>query len=277
MFNIGINRFGGETPPVIKNLLYINGLMLLATYALLNTFKIDLTDSLALFYPESSHFKVYQLITHMFMHADIKHVALNMFILWMFGRALENVWGSKRFLVYYIATGLGAAFLHEFVNYIEIMPLKHAVEEFVNSPSPEMMAEFTRRFIEYPKYHDQFLTFAAEWSVNSTNPIYTSNAINMVYSMYDSLISIPTVGASGAVYGVLLGFGMLFPNTELRFIFFPIFPIKAKYIVMFMGGAALYNGLTQPGSNIAHFAHLGGMLFGFLIIKYWNRKSSNFY
>jgi membrane associated rhomboid family serine protease len=275
MFNIGTNRFG-STSSVVTNLLFINGLMLLATYVLKSKYNIDLTESLALYYPESTHFKVYQLITHMFMHADPTHLFFNMFSLWMFGRALEDAWGSKRFLVYYISTGLGAALLHSFVNFIEIAPLKHFVLNFAQSPTPALMADFAEKFIENPIGKSQFLNFVADWKLHPNSHEYANMAISGVYSAYDSLISIPTIGASGAVYGVLLGFGMLFPNTVLMLIFPPI-PIKAKWMVIIFAGIELTFGIAQPGSNIAHFAHLGGMLFGYLIIRYWNSKRTNFY
>ncbi|HEX3007422.1 MAG TPA: rhomboid family intramembrane serine protease [Bacteroidales bacterium] len=204
------------------------------------------------------------------------HLFFNMFSLWMFGRALENAWGSKRFLTYYLLTGLGAAALHTFVNYLEFTPVRDFVQTFVESPSPALLTEFSQRFIGNPELHNEFLNFASNWSANIHNPDYSSEAVGMVRLVYDKIVSVPTVGASGAVYGVLLGFGMLFPNTILMLIFPPI-PVKAKYMVMFFAAIELFLGLGQSGSNIAHFAHLGGMLFGFFIIRYWNRKRTNFY
>lgn len=275
MLNAGINRFGSSAP-VVKNLLFINALMLLATYVIHSSFNKDLVNTLGLFYPESSNFKVHQIITHMFMHGDPMHLFFNMFALWMFGRALESAWGSKRFLIYYLLTGLGAAVLHTFVNYLEFAPVRNFVETFADSPTPAMMTEFAQRFIGNPELQNDFFNYAASWTANINNPDFTDKAVNMIYLVYDRIISIPTVGASGAVYGVLLGFGMLFPNTVLMLLFPPI-PIKAKYMVMIFAGIELYLGVGQRGSNIAHFAHLGGMLFGYFIIRYWNRRRSNFY
>lgn len=275
MFNAGINRFGSSAP-VVTNLIWINALMLLATYAIDSAFGKDLRYSLGLFYPESSHFKIYQVITHMFMHGDPMHLFFNMFALWMFGRALENAWGSKRFLLYYMLTGIGAAALHTFVNYLEFRDVREFVQMFFESPSPALMKEFAQTYIGNPSLQTDLINYASDWSKNLGDPEFKSVAVNSVYQLYDKMISIPTVGASGAVYGVLLGFGMLFPNTVLMLIFPPI-PIKAKYMVMIMGGIELYLSVNQPGSNIAHFAHLGGMLFGFLIIRYWNSKRTNFY
>lgn len=273
MFNAGINRFGSSAP-VVKNLIIINALMLLATIVIQSNFDKNLIESLALYYPESSNFKLHQVITHMFMHADFTHLFFNMFSLWMFGRALESAWGSNRFLLYYLLTGIGAAALHTFVNYLEIAPMRNFVQAFADSPSQAMMVEFAQRFVPESIEKANLLQNAMNW--NGNDPEFISKAINSVYLVYDELISIPTVGASGAVYGVLLGFGMLFPNTVLMLLFPPI-PIKAKYLVMIFAAIEIYLGIRQPGSNIAHFAHLGGMLFGYLIIRYWNSKRSNFY
>jgi membrane associated rhomboid family serine protease len=222
--------------------------MLLATY-ILSMRGIDLTSILGLRYFQSPEFRPYQLVTHMFMHGGFTHLLFNMFALWMFGRVLEGVWGPKRFFIYYFVTGLGAALLHTFVNFIEF-------QSVASKMTPEavqmVMTQGTEIFNQGKNFSD---------------PI--AGKLNL-------LLNIPTVGASGAVFGILLGFGMLFPNTQLMLLFPPI-PIKAKYFVMGYGAIELYLGLTQSGSNIAHFAHLGGMLFGFFLIKYWNKNTKHFY
>ncbi|MDP3435160.1 MAG: rhomboid family intramembrane serine protease [Bacteroidota bacterium] len=235
-------------PPVVKNLIIINIIMLLATY-ILSMRGIDLTSILGLRYFQSPEFRPYQLVTHMFMHGGFTHLLFNMFALWMFGRVLEGVWGPKRFFIYYFVTGLGAALLHTFVNFLEFQ----SVASKMTPEAVEMvMTQGTEIFNQGKNFSD---------------PI--AGKLNL-------LLNIPTVGASGAVFGILLGFGMLFPNTQLMLLFPPI-PIKAKYFVMGYGAIELYLGLTQSGSNIAHFAHLGGMLFGFFLIKYWNKNTKHFY
>lgn len=238
----------GNIPPVVKNLIIINVLMLLATYVL-SIRGIDLNSVLGLHFFLSPEFEPYQLVTHIFMHGGITHLFFNMFALWMFGRVLESVWGPKRFFIYYFVTGLGAAALHLFVNFLEFQSL-------VSKMSPEqvdmVMREGASIFEQGKNYSDPLM-----------------GKLNL-------LMNIPTVGASGAVYGVLLGFGMLFPNTQL-FLLFPPIPIKAKYFVIGYGLIELYLGVARPGSNVAHFAHLGGMLFGFLMIRYWNKHSNRFY
>jgi len=234
-------------PPVVKNLIIINVLMLAATY-ILQMKGIDLTNILGLHYIQSPDFRPYQLVTHMFMHGGFMHLAFNMFALWMFGRVLESVWGPKRFFIYYFVTGLGAAALHTFVNYMEF-------QYYAAKISPQdVQAVFSQ---------------GAELLQQGQNWVGPAGKLNMI-------LNTPTVGASGAVFGILLGFGMLFPNTELMLLFPPI-PIKAKYFVAGYGAIELFSGITGMGANIAHFAHLGGMLFGFLLIRYWNRNTRNFY
>ena len=260
-------------PPVVKNLIIINVLLLLATWVL-EKMGTDLTQMLGYYYPASEHFRPHQIITHMFMHGGITHLFFNMFALWMFGRVLESVWGPKRFFVYYFVTGLGAVALHTFVNYLEITSMQHTLNAFVNTPSPEVLDKFIKSNL--PNASSQVRDFINSWYNNPSDPSFAPEGQNLMERILRLKIDTPTVGASGAVYGVLLAFGMLFPNTQLMLLFPPI-PIKAKYFVMGYGALELYLGFTQPGSNIAHFAHLGGMLFGFLLIKYWNKTTRTFY
>jgi len=179
----------------------------------------------------------------------LAHLFFNMFAFWMFGRVLENVWGGKRFFIFYFVTGIGAAGFYMLVHWLEYRSLL-----------THMSAQETQLVFE--KGADVLNNFQ-----NFTNPYMAK--LNL-------LLNTPVVGASGAVFGVLLGFGMLFPNTRLMLLFPPI-PIKAKYFVIGYGALELYLALAQPGSNIAHVAHLGGMLFGYIMVKYWNKKRTYFY
>jgi membrane associated rhomboid family serine protease len=145
---------------------------------------------------------------------------------------------------------------------------------FSNTPSPDLFAAIVNKHFSFFGQVDP--AFFSNWSSHIKDPTFAQAATDQLNALYTKLINIPTVGASGAVFGVLLAFGMLFPNTELMLLFPPI-PIKAKWAVIGYGALELYLGLTQPGSNIAHFAHLGGMLFGFILIKYWNSKRTTFY
>ncbi len=236
------SAFGGM-PTIVKNLLIINGLFFLAKIALEPN--IDLSGLLGAFYWKSEHFQPWQIITHMFMHGNFMHIFFNMFALWMFGSAIEQVWGPKRFLEYYLITGLGAFVLHYAI-------VAWQANALVQEVTPEML--------EMVKSEGRGLL------MNGRN--YTDETLAQLNFAYN----IPVVGASGAVFGLLLAFGMMFPNTRLIMLFFPV-PIKAKYFVMIFGAIELFSGVAnRPGDNVAHFAHLGGMLFGYLLIKYWGKN-----
>jgi len=183
------------------------------------------------------------------MHGNFTHLLFNMFALWMFGKTLENVWGGKRFLTYYMITGIGAAFVHLGVSQYEILSLQSQI-------SPNELSDL--------------LENGGGLLANFQNYSYP------IMGKLNLLINTPTVGASGAVFGILLAFGMLFPNT-LLYIYFAI-PVKAKYFVIIYGIMELYAGISNnPADNVAHFAHLGGMLFGFILLKYWQKNNTQFY
>jgi membrane associated rhomboid family serine protease len=272
------NNFG-ILPPVVKNLLIINGLFFLATQALGRAYNINLIDILGLHYIGATDFKPYQYITYMFMHSatNFSHIFFNMFALWMFGNALENVWGSKKFLIYYLITGIGAAVIYTFWIGYEIAPTLTAVDQFINDPSiPNFVAfqnseHFVIASIDMQNNYTAFAdTYNRLISVDPTSAL--AETINYMSQYRDDYLNAHTVvGASGAVYGILLAFGMLFPNSII-YLYFAI-PIKAKWLVIIFGLIELFAGISnRPGDNVAHFAHLGGMLFGIVIILYWKRK-----
>lgn len=239
-------RPGGFTllPPLVKNLLIINGLLFLATVSLqTSNFRIDLYGFLSLHTFRSPDFSPYQFITYLFMHGGFTHLFFNMFALWMFGNVLEQVWGSKRFFVYYFVCGIGAAIIHLIVLEIQLQSLMRQMDPMAIS---QVMREGADILQQGKNYVDSQM-----------------GSLNI-------LLNTRTVGASGAVFGILLAFGMLFPNSVI-YLFFA-FPLKAKYFVMLYGALELYLGISRPGSNIAHFAHLGGMVFGYLLIRYWKSK-----
>jgi membrane associated rhomboid family serine protease len=260
-------------PPVVKNLIIINVILLLATWVL-QASGIDLVNYLGMHYPGSDKFMMHQIVTHMFMHGGIAHLFFNMFALWMFGRVLESIWGSRRFLIYYFVTGLGAVALHMFVNYLEISSMQNTIEAFRNTPSPEILDQFVNKHLSNASV--QVRDFVNTWYDEPTNTAFAAEGQRLMERILQMKMDIPTVGASGAVFGVLLAFGVLFPNTQLMLLFPPI-PIKAKYFVIGYGLIELYLGFSRPGSNVAHFAHLGGMLFGYILLKYWNKTSNRFY
>ena len=234
------NSFFSRIPTITKNLIIINFIVWLATMVLSSRTDFDLEKFGALHYFEASDFNPVQLITYMFMHADFTHFFFNMFALFMFGTTIERTLGQKRFLFYYISCGLGAAIIQEITWYftwesIFTMPLANQ-----NGISFEEMSQ----------------------------AIAQAQAMGIDMPFLNQLL---TVGASGAVYGILLAFGMIFPNQPIYMMFIPI-PIKAKYFVIGYGAIELLYGLSMANDGVAHFAHLGGMLFGLLMILYWKRK-----
>lgn len=217
-------------PTVTKNLIIINVLLFAATFVA-QSYGINLADYLGLHFFMGDSFNPAQLFTYMFMHAGFTHIFFNMFALFMFGRILEQVWGPKRFLFYYILCGIGAGIIQEMVQYV---------------------------------YYETVLT--------TYSGVDTGAGI---IPMAEYLNQMVTVGASGAVYAILLGFGMLFPNQQM-FIFPLPFPIKAKWFVIGYAVIELYSGLANNvGDNVAHFAHLGGMIFGLALIMYWKKNNRN--
>lgn len=260
-------------PPVVKNLLIINGLFFLATYTLQNQFNIDLPNILGLFYYGSDFFRPFQFVTYMFIHADIQHIIYNMFALWMFGYLLENVWGSKRFLTYYVLTGIGAAIVQTIVMNWHYHSIEATALAYSQAPSFDAFIAFVKE--NFPQYYTNegtIRSFISAWSISPVDPVLTQQSVDYSRQLVQLSMDVPTIGASGAVYGILLAFGMMFPNM-LVYLYF-LFPIRAKWIVIGYGAIELFTGLSNnPGDNVAHFAHLGGMLFGLILILYWRKKS----
>ncbi len=258
-------------PTVIKNLLIINGIFFFATIAFEDRLHIALTDYLGLHYFSSEKFMPHQFVTYMFMHGNFGHIFFNMFALWMFGNAIENIWGPKRFLTFYVVCGLGAALTHLGYTYFTLQPLY----EFVSAPTLAGYEEIFNKeavFFE-PEGTQQFIS---EWASNPDQQSFVQSAVKEISMLIDIKAGIPVVGASGCVFGLLLAFGMMFPNSMI-YIYF-LFPIKAKYFVMIYGAIELFSGISNdPLDNTAHYAHLGGMLFGFILIKYWQKNRTHFY
>ena len=217
-------------PVVVKNLLIINGLVFLAQVTFEKTGLGSLENLFALHDVHSVYFRPHQLVTHLFMHGSLGHIFFNMFALWMFGNVLENYWGAKRFLIFYMACGLGAGILHLGVLYYENVPIM-------------------QMFHSLPAIQQEELLYSPNFKVN-----------------------IATVGASGAVFGCLAAFGYLFPNSLIYLYFF--IPIKAKWFVLMYAAMEFFMGVrNSAGDNVAHWAHLGGALVGFLLVLYWNKTN----
>lgn len=217
------NRGGlfGNMPTAIRHIIIINILVMIMT-------KLNadfMYGKFALFYPTSPFFHWWQPVTHMFMHGGFWHLLFNMYTLYLFGSVLERVWGTKKFLVFYFVTGIGAAAIHTGVEWLQMQ---------------------------------SWLGQAAQGSIAAQTAIH---ALNIT----------PTVGASGAIYGVLMGYAMLYPDSLLTLIFPPV-TLKAKWFVLIFAAIELLTGVTGTGGGIAHFAHLGGLVFGFLLIWYWKKR-----
>lgn len=219
--NQGRGGLMANVPTAIKNIIIINVLVMIMT--MLN--EDFMYETFSLFYPTSPFFHWWQPLTHMFMHGGFWHLFFNMYTLYIFGSVLERVWGTRKFLVFYFVTGLGAALIHTGVEWIQMQ---------------------------------SWLGQAAEGSAAALSSIH---ALKMT----------PTVGASGAIYGVLMGYAMLYPDSVLTLIFPPV-SMKAKWFVLIFAAIELLTGVTGTGGGIAHFAHLGGLIFGYLLILYWKRN-----
>ena len=266
--------------PVVKNLIILNALFFLATMSLSGPRGIDLYRLLGLHYPGAGDFEPYQFITYMFMHGDFMHIFFNMFALWMFGNVLEQVWGPRRFLTYYLITGIGAALVHYGVMYFDIAPVVKSINAYLSDPSNANLDQLLamHKFRVGQESGDiwiSFNEFTRALAVLDGNPdsIPAKQVVVDFLTEYKAhFLNLPNVvGASGAVFGILLAFGMLFPNS-LIYLYFAI-PIKAKWFVILYGAIELYAGIANSGtSNVAHFAHLGGMVFGFFLIKFWHRR-----
>ncbi|HEU4716249.1 MAG TPA: rhomboid family intramembrane serine protease [Bacteroidia bacterium] len=218
-----------QFPPGVLNLIIINAIFYFAKMLVLSSRGVDLDGYLGLFHPFSPAFHWYQYITSLFMHASVTHLVMNMFGLWLFGHMLENAYGTKRFLIFYFVSGVGASMIFQLWSSI--------------------------------LHYQQLSGFGSFTDVMRT------------YPPGDLLI-----GASGCVYGVLMGAALLFPNTQMSFLFLPGLPMKLKWVAVLYGGAEVYNAWqAAPGDNVAHFAHVGGMIFGFILVKIYSRDRTHFY
>jgi len=247
MYGYGRGFFG--LPPVVKNIILLNVILLFADFTVSRIYGVNLSTIFGLYFPQSERFMPLQLVTHMFMHGGLLHLLFNMYALFIFGQVLEQVWGSKRFFIYYMVCGLGAAAIHETVIFFQC-------EKAISAISPDQLAIVLNEGAAYFK----------------EGRVFTDESMRSL----QRILNTPTVGASGAVFGILLAFGVLFPNTQLMLLFPPI-PMRAKYFVMIFGAIELYLAITKPGSHIAHAAHLGGMLFGYILIRYWRSTTDTLY
>ncbi|MDR0371481.1 MAG: rhomboid family intramembrane serine protease [Prevotellaceae bacterium] len=260
MSNWGYSFFS-NIPAVCKNLILINVLLLVATFVLQRSLDLNLVTYLGMHYWQSAEFNPAQLFSYMFMHGGLSHLFFNMFALYMFGCPLEQIWGPRKFLFFYLLTGVGAGIIQQLVWMLSYQPVAAAFNEAINTGAIESLLAQEGKLREYLRFGD----LAA----------YNVSDLLLMKKMF---LGVPvTVGASGAVFGILLAFGWLFPHAKLMLIFFPV-PIKARIFVALYGVAELFLGVTNfSGDSVAHFAHLGGMIFGLILLLYWRKKGKLYY
>ena len=260
--------------PVVKQLLIINIIFFLGAQLVPVSY-----EYFSLFYPESNQFRIWQIITHMFMHAPLPnfaHILFNMFALYSFGSALEHFWGGKKFLFFYISCGLGAALLHTGVNYLQLQSLLDSVSN-LNLSKTDLHLVLNA---DYPSLFDANGKMIQSEVSNILNKAHCTQEQFNSLAQASGIVQSPVLGASGAIYGLLTAFAFMFPNAQLGLLFIPI-PIKAKYFVpgilaidLFLGfkGSSLFGA---GGTGIAHFAHIGGAVAGFLMMLYWKKNQFN--
>jgi len=239
----------GRITEAIKHLIILNVILFAATSFLPD---INLGSYLALYFPQNEHFGFWQFVSHMFMHGGFTHILFNMYALWAFGSPLEQMWGRNKFLFFYFSAGIGAGLIYTAVNYFQFNSI---YEELINAG---IQSSEIKNLLETGSYNTGILEHISE------------KRLTDLYQIYNT----PAVGASGAIYGVLVAFGMSFPNAKLALIFFPV-PIAAKYFIPVLIGLDLFSGVTGFslfGGGIAHFAHVGGAIIGFLMMKYWQKN-----
>lgn len=242
-----------QLPVVTKNLLIINILIFVANLFFTSKGYNFLDKYLSLYFFSSSNFMPHQLITYMFMHGGFTHILFNMFALFMFGRTIEICWGPARFLSFYLITGIGAAILQEAITYFTLQSVLDGLSAS-----------------EATTYMSVVKTEGAKVFMKGMN--YE----NRILAQINLLVNTPMVGASGAIFGILAAFGMMFPNAELMIIPFPM-PIKAKYLVIGYGALELYLGFAnRAGDSTAHFAHIGGLITGLILLLYWKQNGTLF-
>lgn len=260
-------------PVVIKNILIICGLMYLAqiTFAARGNEAI-LLDNLALHYVKSPLFKPWQMITHLFMHSsqNFAHIFFNLFALWMFGAVLENLWGPKRFLIFFLLCGMGAALVHMGSLWFEYRDLLQDFLFLKQQPTADNLVDYALRYKIITDDNGVYIFQTLSRGEGGTTMI--NDALRYASDFTYQKISTPTIGASGAVFGVLAGFVYLFPNTYIYLYFF--IPMKAKWLILLYGGMELYLAVKNTaGDDVAHWAHLGGALVGFLLVLTWNKSN----
>ena len=251
--------------PIVRNILILNLIVFFGSRLL----GFDAVDKLGLRYIYSEQFKAYQFLSHLFVHGSFHHLFSNMFSLVTFGPILEYRLSSKNFLILYLVAGIGAALLYMGVFYLEIGKLQNLCNTYMKNPDP---VNFSLIIHKFPAMYNAFYNFIQDFFTYGEDLAYIAKSKSVIEQLIRLKIDVPIVGASGAIFGILTAFVMLFPHARLSLLILPI-PIKAKYFLILYGLYELYAGIqANPADNVAHFAHIGGILFAYIFIKLYNRK-----
>ena len=256
--------------PIIKAIIIIN-IIIFAVQSINPQYDRMIVSLFGLHYFTSEQFIPTQLVTYMFVHSNIGHIFSNMLGLFFLGPILEMFWGEKRFLIFYLITGIGAGILYMGLKYYDFSTLQAVTEAYILNP------DLTKFQSLLAKFYSEGIPSSVYSLLQDTSNVTLKESVFIAEESLKAVLNTPMIGASGAVFGIMAGFGLLFPNTELMLLFFP-FPIKAKYFVTFYALYEIYAGLNKmPGDNVAHFAHIGGMIVAFILIKIWGTKRNSFY
>ncbi|MEN9522098.1 MAG: hypothetical protein RL065_475 [Bacteroidota bacterium] len=278
---MGYNRY---FTPAVKNILIINCIFFLATSIFRSVYHVELLMYLGDFFPLNHNFKPNQLFTNLFMHANFDHLFFNMVSLVMFGSALENYMGTKKFLIFYFIAGLGGSLLNWAVNFYQYYHIANGAQFFLDNSTPRILESFIEKFniISNSRFISENISIIDDWVKNSANSSGLSN-VKMIISDYkthladvDLRFARVSIGASGSIFGLMIAYGFLFPDNMLYMMFF--IPIKAKYWAVL--GVMIEYYITYanvPGDHINHLAHLGGGLMGLILIYFWNKQNKNNY
>jgi membrane associated rhomboid family serine protease len=266
-----------STPPTVRNLIIITLVCHLLSIAVTEFFQFNVVQNFGLHNWNSTYFKPWQLVSYIFLHdtGGLMHIFFNMLGLWMFGSVLERFWGAQKFLIFYFVTGIGAGLINVFSTTIQLQPMFDSAVFYMNNPGYNLFEHFVSNYLPGSYENEGVNEFLKAWYSDPLNPGYLQESVKIVNQVTDLRLNMPTVGASGSIYGLLLAFGMLFPNSIIMLLIPPI-PMKAKYFVLVFGGMELLMGLRNNlEDNVGHFAHLGGMLFGILLILIWKKQANN--
>ncbi len=233
----------------------------------------DFSHLLGLHYVFNQDFAPYQILTHLFVHGGFMHLFSNMLSLFFFGPLLESYFGTKRFLIFYLVCGFGASVLYTFINYMEISQVQAVVETYLSNPNPDSFTILMNKYGMQVFKYEAVIKVVNDFAANASNQEYIESSKEFAKVIFQEKSKSVLIGASGAVFGILMAFGMLFPNMKLMLLFPPI-PMKAKYFVALYAAYEIYAEIwTKLDDNIAHTAHLGGMLFAFILLKAWGLKA----